>query len=125
MVSSVEAAVIDSGLTATLDTASDRIMICQSEPTTYALATTGHLGLKSWGVGNAFSSPADVGGTARSIASVAITDGTILTTGTASWWAAVGTAALHAHGLLSSPQNVTNGNTFTLGSFYIKVPQTA
>jgi hypothetical protein len=54
--------------------------------------------------------------------SVAITDGTITTSGTASWWAACGTASLHAHGRLSSAQVVTATNTFVLSSFDIRIP---
>ncbi len=121
MASQLEDAVLDSGLSQ-LDTLADRIMICQSEPTTYALATTGHLGLKSFGAGSAFGSPAAGSPNGRKVSSVAITDGTILTTGTASWWAAVTTAALQAHGALSAPQAVTSGNTFSLASFDIRIP---
>lgn len=121
MVSMLEDVVLDSGLT-TLDTLTSHIFICQAEPTTYAIASTsGLLGQKSWGAGNAFGSPAaGVTPTGRKVTSIAITDGTITTSGTASWWAACGTASLHAHGLLSSTQVVTSGNTFTLAAYDIK-----
>jgi hypothetical protein len=55
----------------------------------------------------------------RQLVSSAITAGTITTTGTASWWAAVGTASLYAHGLLSVAQAVVAGNSFILGAFNI------
>lgn len=122
MVAMLEDVVLDSGLV-TLDTLTSHIYICQAEPTTYAIASTsGLLGYKSWGAGSAFSSPtAGTAPTGRKVISVAITDGTITTTGTASWWAACGTASLHAHGSLSTAQSVTNGNTFSLAAFEIKV----
>jgi len=118
----LEDVVLDSGL-ATLDTLTSHIFICSSEPTTYAQASTTYLlGQKSWGAGNAFGSPAaGTSPTGRKVTSVAVTDGTITTSGTASWWAACGTASLHSHGTLSTPQVVTSGNTFTLGAFEIKV----
>lgn len=122
MAASLEDTVLDNGLSV-LDTLTSHIFICSSEPTTYALASTTHLlGLKSWGAGNAFGSPAAGSPNGRKVTSVAITDGTITTTGTASWWAACGTASLHAHGTLSAAQVVTSGNTFTLGAFDIRIP---
>jgi hypothetical protein len=121
MAASLEDDVLDNGLTK-IDTVADRITICQSEPTTYALATTGHLGLKSFGAGSAFGAPAAGSPNGRKVTSAAITDGTILTTGTASWWAVVTTAALQAHGTLQSAQAVTAGNTFSLAAFDIRIP---
>ena len=121
MVAMLEDVVLDSGLT-TLDTLTSHIFICQAEPTSYAIASTsGLLGSKAWGAGSAFGSPAaGTSPTGRKVTSVAITDGTITTSGTASWWAACGTAGLHAHGSLSSVQAVTSGNTFSLAAFEIK-----
>lgn len=122
MAAKVEDVILDSGLT-TLDTLTSHIFICSSEPTTYAQAsTTFLLGQKSWGAGAAFGAPAaSTGPTGRGVSSVAITDGTVTTSGTASWWAACGTASLHAHGLISTPQAVTSGNTFSLATFDIKL----
>ena len=122
MAAQVEDVILDSGLSV-LDTLASHIFICSSEPTTYAQAsTTFLLGFKSWGAGNAFGAPAaGTSPTGRKVTSVAITDGTITTSGTASWWAACGTASLHAHGLLASAQAVTAGNTFSLGAFDIKL----
>jgi hypothetical protein len=122
MAASLEDTILDSGLSI-LDTLTSHIFICSSEPTTYAQASTTYLlGTKSWGAGNAFGSPAAGSPNGRKVTSVAITDGTITTTGTASWWAACGTASLHAHGTLSAAQAVTATNTFTLAAFDIRIP---
>ena len=123
MVAGLEDRVIDLGLNV-LDAESTAIYIVSSatEPTTYALATSGagSLGFKSFGAGTVFGSPAAVGTTARKVTSTAVTDGTIVTGGTAAWWAIVAAASsLHAHGSLAANQSVTAGNTFTLAAFDI------
>lgn len=122
MTAQVEDVFLDGGLTAA-KAAISHIYICASEPTTVAIAVSTYLGFKSWGAANAFAAPAaGTSPTGRKLTSVAITDGTITTTGTASWWAAVaGSTSLYAHGLLSSSQAVTAGNTFSLGAFDIKL----
>ena len=121
MVTQLEDIVLDSGL-AVLDTQTSHIFICQAEPTTYAIASTsGLLGVKAWGAGNAFGAPApSTTPTGRKVTSIAINDGTVVTTGTASWWAACGPSSLHCHGLLTLPQAITAGNTWSLGAFDIK-----
>lgn len=121
MAAKVEDVVLDSGLSQ-IDTLPTHITICQSEPTTLAIAMTTLLGFKSVAAGAHFGAPAaSTGPTGRGVTSVAITDGTITTTGTASWWAVCTTAALYAHGLISTPQSVTSGNTFSLAAFDIKL----
>jgi len=122
MVAMVENLYLDAGGTAAQASIS-AIMICSSEPTTYASATTtALLGSYNFTAGSAFTGPsAGTSPTGRKLVSNAITAGTITTTGTASWWAAVGTASLYAHGLISAAQAVTAGNTFTLGSFEIRI----
>jgi hypothetical protein len=122
MVAQVENIYLDAGGTAAQLNLS-AIMICSSEPTTYALATTTNLlGSFSFGTSAACTGPsAGTSPTGRKLVMNAITAGTITTTGTASWWAAVGTASLYAHGLLSAAQAVTAGNTFTLGAFEIRI----
>jgi len=122
MVAQVENLFLDSGLTAAQSSIA-AIMICSSEPTTYASATTSALlGSYNFTAGSAFTGPsAGTSPTGRKLVSNAVTAGTITTTGTASWWAAVGTASLYAHGLLSAAQAVTAGNTFTLGAFEIRI----
>jgi hypothetical protein len=123
MTASIEAPVIDGGLSV-LDTLTSFISVTSSEPTTIAIAaTSGLLGFKNWGAGAAFGAPSDSPPLpGRQVASVAISDGTITTSGTASWWAAYAAGTLHAHGTLSGAQVVTAGNTFTLASFTIKIP---
>jgi hypothetical protein len=122
MVASLEDRVLDFGLNV-LDTESSFISICSSEPTTIAVAaTSGLLGFKSWGAGAAFASPSAGAPNGRQVASIAVSDGTITTSGTASWWAAYAAGTLHAHGTLSGAQVVTAGNTFTLAAFTIRIP---
>src|SRR5258708_2461344 len=99
---------------------STHVILCSSEPTTYAQATTtALLGFKSFAAGGAFGSPAAGAPNGRKVSSTAITDGTITTTGTAAWWAITDNtnSRFHAHGQLSATQVVTNGNTFSLTSF--------
>lgn len=122
MVAQVENVYLDAGGTAA-QLAIGAIMICSSEPTTYSIATTtALLGSFNFTAGSACTGPsAGTSPTGRKLVMNAITAGTITTTGTASWWAAVGTASLYAHGLLSAAQAVTSGNTFTLGSFEIRI----
>lgn len=122
MAASLEDRVLDFGLNV-LDTETSYLSICSSEPTTIAgAATTYLLGFKSWGAGSAFGSPAAGSPNGRKVSSVQITDGTITTSGTASWWAAYAAGTLHAHGTLQAAQVVTAGNQFTLASFDIRIP---
>jgi hypothetical protein len=122
MVAALENRVIDLGLNV-LDTETTTISVCSSEPTTIAIAaTSGLLGYKAGAAGSCFGAPANSAPNGREVASVAVSDGTITTSGTASWWAAYAAGTLHAHGTLSGAQVVTAGNTFTLASFTIKIP---
>lgn len=116
--------VLDNGLSA-LDTEASHIYICSSEPTTYAQASSTYaLGVKNFGAGSAFGSPAARSGGGRKVSSVAITDGSVTATGTAGFWAAVDAtnSRLLAAKALSSTQSVTSGNTFTLASFDVEIP---
>lgn len=124
MAAQLEDRVLDFGLNV-LDTESVYLSICSSEPTTIAIAaTSGLLGYKSFGAGAVFGAPAAYGApsSARKVSSAAISDGTITTSGTASWWAVYAAGTLHAHGTLSAAQVVTSGNTYTLTSFDIRIP---
>lgn len=124
MTASLEDRVLDLGLNV-LDTESTHVILCSSEPTTYAQATTtALLGFKSFAAGGAFGAPAAGTPNGRKVSSTAITDGTITTTGTAAWWAITDNtnSRFHAHGQLSASQVVTNGNTFSLTSFDIRIP---
>jgi hypothetical protein len=114
--------VLDSGL-AVLDTQSSFLSICSAEPVDIATASgSGLLGFKNWGAGAVFGSPIAASPNGRRVQSAAISDGTITTSGTASWWAVYAAGTLHAHGTLSAAQVVTAGNTFTLTSFDIRIP---
>lgn len=106
-----------------IDTNAEELHICSSPPTTYTEATvTYSLGQKTGLVVNA---PSDRGGGGRELIIPAITDGAVDADGTADYWAIVkvsATSRLLAAGDLSAPQGVSNGNTFTLTSFTIGVP---
>ena len=122
MAASLYDPVLDGGLNV-LDLNTSFISVCSTEPVNITIAaTSGLLGFKNWGAGAAFGAPSTTTPPGRQVASVAISDGTITTSGTASWWAAYAAGTLHAHGTLSGAQVVTAGNTFTLASFTIKIP---
>jgi hypothetical protein len=81
----LEVAVLDSGLSV-LDTLTSDIVMCSSEPTTYAWASTAHLlDFKGWGARKVFGAHTDASPNGRKVSSAAITDGTITTSDTASW----------------------------------------
>lgn len=107
-----------------LNTEAESIFITSAEADTYAEATsTFALGEKDFGAaGDAFGAAADGTPDGRSVASVAVTDGTVTATGTATHWAVVDKAntRLLAAGPLSASQSVTSGNVWTLGSFTIR-----
>ena len=116
--------VFDNGLTV-LDTEANRIDITSVEATTYASATSTNT------LGNSTSlsigAPADRSGGGREVTVAAITDGTVTGTGTATHYAIVDTvnSRLLATGSLSASQAVTSGNTFTLSSVAIGIPDPA
>ena len=116
-------AVFDDGLS-TLTTNGTRLDICSTEPTTYAEATS------TYTLGNegtlSIGSPADRTGGGREVTVAAITDASITSTGTAAFYAITnGSDTLYATGSLSSSQGVSSGNTFSLGSFTIGIPDPA
>ena len=114
--------VFDNGL-AILDTEANSIHVTSQEATTYADATsTSTLGNSS---SLAIGSPADRSG--REVTVSAISDGSITATGTATHYAVVDTtnSRLLATGSLSASQSVTSGNTFTLASFTVGIPDPA
>ncbi len=116
--------VFDNGLTI-LDTEANRIEITSQEATTYTEATS------TYTLGNSTSlsigAPADRSGGGREVTAAAISDGSVSGDGTATHFAIVDTAnaRLLATGALSSSQAVTSGNTFTLASFTIGIPDPA
>ena len=124
MAANVASRVLDLGLNV-LDTEADKIVLCSQEPTTFTEAnSTYKLGEKSFSAAAAFGSPANGSPNGRKVSSTAITDGSVTATGTATNWAAIDTAnsRLLAVGSLSASQAVTSGNTFSLPSFDIRLP---
>lgn len=124
MTANVASRVLDNGLTV-LDTEADKITICSTEPTTYTEANSTYaLGAKTFSTGGAFGAPAAGSPNGRKVSSTAITDGSVTGSGTAAYWAVVDTAnsRLLAEGGLAASQVVTSGNTFSLGSFDIRLP---
>ena len=116
--------VFDNGLTV-LDTEATRVDVTSQEASTYAEATS------TYTLGNSTSlsigAPADRSGGGRKVAVAAITDGSITGTGTATHYALVDTnnSRLLATGSLTASQAVTSGNTFTLATFDIGIPDPA
>lgn len=116
--------VFDNGLTV-LDTEANKILLTSQEATTYTEANA------TYALGNSTSlsvgAPADRTGGGREVTVAAISDGSITASGTATHYAVVDTvnSRLLATGSLTESQVVTSGNTFTLGSFTIGIPDPA
>lgn len=116
--------VFDNGLTV-LDTEANAIHITSQEATTYANATS------TFTLGNSTSLsigiPQDRTGGGREVVVAAISDGSVTGTGTATHYAIVDTvnSRLLATGSLAASQSVTSGNTFTLSSVTIGIPDPA
>lgn len=121
---SIGNSVLDGGLDI-LDTLADRIDICSQEPATYAEATS------TYSLGNettiTVGAPQDRTGGGREVVVSAITSGTVDGTGTATHFSIVDVSLtdLLATGSLSSSQVVTSGNSFTLTSFTVGIPDPA
>lgn len=113
--------VFDNGLTI-LDTEANVVHVTSAEATTYAEATS------TLTLGNSTSlsiaAPSDRTGGGRKVTVSAISDGSITGTGTVTHYALVDTTntRLLATAALTASQSVTNGNTFTLASFDIGIP---
>ena len=116
--------VFDNGLTV-LDTEANSIHVTSQEATSYADATsTSTLGNST---SLSIGAPADRSGGGREVTVAAITDGSITDTGTATHYAIVDTAnsRVLVTGALTASQSVTDGNTFSLASFKIGIPDPA
>lgn len=116
--------VFDLGLNV-LDTEANRLDICSSEPATFTDATvTNTLGNKT---SLSIGAPADGSPNGRAVTVATFSDGAVTATGTASHWAITDTvnSRLLATGALAASQAVTNGNTFSLAAFAIRVPDAA
>ena len=116
--------VFDNGLTV-LDTEANAIHITSQEAVSYAEATS------TYTLGNSTSlsigAPQDRTGGGREVVVASITDGSVTGSGTATHYAIVDTvnSRLLATAALSSSQAVTSGNTFTLSSVTIGIPDPA
>jgi len=113
--------VFDEGLTVLSDEA-NKISITSQEATTYAG------GNSTYALGSTTSvtigQPANRSGGGREVTVSAVSDGSVSGTGTATHYAILDTtnSRLLATGSLSASQSVTNGNSFTLASFKIGIP---
>lgn len=116
--------VFDQGLSV-LDLEANAIHVTSQEATVYNDATS------TYSLGNSTSlsigAPADRSGGGREVTVAQITDGSITGTGTATHYAIVDTvnSRVLATGALTASQSVTSGNTFTLASFKIGIPDPA
>jgi len=122
--SSLHNDVFDNGLSV-IDDNTENLYICSAEPTTFAEASTDYkLGTKAT---PAIAAPSDRGAGGREVVVAAITDGSVGITGTATHYALTddSASALIAAGSLGATQLVTTGNTFTLTSFAIGIPDPA
>jgi len=113
--------VFDNGLSV-LDTEANAIYVTSQQAVSYVDATA------TSALGNSTSlsigAPQDRAGGGREVVVAAITDGSVTGTGTATHYAIVDTinSRLLAAGSLSASQAVTTGNTFTLSSVSIGIP---
>ena len=116
--------VFDNGLSV-LDTEANKVLVTSQEATTFTEANA------TYALGNSTSlsinASADRTGGGRKVTVAAISDGAITATGTATHYAIVDTAnsRLLATAALTASQSVTNGNTFTLATFDIGIPDPA
>ena len=71
-----------------------------------------------------FGAPQNGDTSGRKVTAAAITDGSVTGTGTATHFAIVDVSAtrLLATGSLTTSQSVTSGNTFTIATFDVEIP---
>lgn len=116
--------IFDTGLSQ-LTTVVENLYICSAEPTTFTEASSTYkLGTKA---SPSISGPADRTGGGREVTCAAISDGTVDSTGNASWFALTddSLSKLLVTQQLASAQDVTSGNPFTLTEFDIGIPDPA
>lgn len=116
---------LDNGLAA-LKAAATGIYLCSSEPATFTAATsTVALGNKVVAAGSVFPAAIAAGTpSGRKITTMAVTDGAITASGTATHDAIVSSASsrLETTQALGASQAVVNGNTFTKTAQDIRLP---
>jgi len=113
--------VFDDGLSV-LSSATTLIHITSQEATTRAQAVTNYT------LGNAsisIAAPTDRSGGGRKVVAPAINGASVTGTGTATHYAVVDGTRLLAAGVLTASQAVTSGNTFSLTTFDIGIPDPA
>ena len=116
--------VFDNGLTV-LDTEANKILITSQEATTFTEANA------TYALGDStslsFGAPQDRSGGGREVVAAAITDGSVTGIGIATHYAIVDTtnSRLLATSTLTPSESVTTGNTFSLSSFSIGIPDPA
>lgn len=116
--------VFDNGLTI-LDTEANKLLITSQEAASFTEANV------TYALGNTTSlsvaAPSDRAGGGREVVAAAISDGSVTGNGTATHYAVVDTVntRLLATGSLTTSQVVSSGNTFSLGSFTIGIPDPA
>ena len=115
--------VFDNGLTV-LDTEANAIHVTSAEATSFANVAAVTLGNST---SLSIGAPANRAGGGREVVVAAITDGSVTGTGTATHYAIVDTvnSRLLATSTLTASQSVTSGNTFTLSSVAIGIPDPA
>jgi hypothetical protein len=115
--------VFDNGLTV-LDTEANAIHITSAEATSFANVSSVTLGNST---SLSIGAPQDRSGGGREVVVASISDGSVTGTGTATHYAIVDTSnsRLLATGSLTASQAVTSGNTFTLSSVSIGIPDPA
>jgi len=116
---------LDNGLAA-LKAAATGIYINSSEPATYTAATsTSALGNKVVAAGSVYPAAIAAGSpSGRKVTSIAVTDGSVTGTGTATHNSIVtsGSSRLEVAQALSASQGVTSGNIFTLTAQDVRLP---
>jgi hypothetical protein len=115
--------VFDNGLTV-LDTEANAIHITSAEASSFANVASVTLGNST---SLSIGAPQDRAGGGREVVVAAITDGSVTGTGTATHYAIVDTvnSRLLATSTLTASQSVTSGNTFTLSSVAVGIPDPA
>ena len=116
--------VFDNGLTV-LDTEANKLLITSQEAATFAEANATYALGDTTSLSIAATSDRTGGG--REVVAAAISDGSVTGNGTATHYAIVDTvnSRLLATGSLTASQVVSSGNTFSLGSFTIGIPDPA
>jgi len=118
--------VLDAGIDLDAVALANKIVICSQRPFTYTEAvTTFNIGAKSMGIGGCFTaSTATSDGSGVQVSSVAVSNGSVTTSGTPTYWAVVDDAntRMVARGRLTGGTAVVSGNTWSLTSFAIVSP---